>query len=151
YPNLIPRNGLEYTAPIFGSKYTMTANSLYATDIVATRRSFKGEPYDGIAALDLTDAVCMDIGANVGVYAIGMAARGAKKVYAFEPGICIQRMKQIVERNGITAVSCEQLGLGMKDDVMYWYEDKVNRGNGGLAASPESNEPPLEAKVTTLD
>lgn len=54
------------------------------------------------AALSKPDSVCLDVGANIGVYSLYIAACGAARVYSFEPAKeNFQRLLKNVEKNPI--------------------------------------------------
>lgn len=52
------------------------------------------------AALAKPDSVCLDVGANIGIYSLYFAACGANKVYSFEPAKeNFQRLLKNIEKN----------------------------------------------------
>lgn len=139
YPHFISRNNIPYTGRVYGTQYTINANSKYMVEIVATMRDNPHEAFVGIKQLDMKDATIIDVGANVGTYSIGIAGLGAKRIYAVEPGPFFPRLQANVTATGLgSIISCHNIGFGEVDGFLLWYEDLGNPGNAHLLPSREA-------------
>lgn len=86
------------------------------------------DAFAGISQLNLQNAIVLDVGANTGAYALGMAALGARRVYAIEPGppFFSQLRASVVAHKAESVVSCHQVGLGKAPGILLWYRDLDN-------------------------
>ncbi len=84
------------------------------------------------------DAVCLDIGANIGALTIPMADI-VKHVYAFEPGPEIYGMLNTnILNNGIKNVTLINAAIGSKKDTVYFHHNRSNVGGSYVTASDDT-------------
>ena len=90
-------------------------------------------PVKALSEINFKDAIVIDIGANVGTISIHILEKGASKVFAFEPGPLYADLKKNLDLNNINEkIIPIKLGLSNQKQIMYWAEDKNNRGNAHL-------------------
>jgi FkbM family methyltransferase len=81
-----------------------------------------------IARID--DAVCMDIGANIGNHMLPIA-KLAKHVYAFEPNpVMMKKLTANLERNGIDNATLFNFGISSTNEELPFCFNSVNPGCG---------------------
>ncbi len=130
---------------------TIVANTLYPIERSMLSGMYDGRTVKVIKKFVCPDAICFDIGANVGAItlAIAQVLNASGHVYAFEPGpfLC-QRLQTNLALNPAVAsrVSVHPIGIASQPGSLKWAEDMNNRGNAGLL-----NGEGLEVPVTTLD
>jgi FkbM family methyltransferase len=81
--------------------------------------------------------VGIDVGANVGLVTLAMAKTVGETghVIAIEPGtILYERLQRNLSLNPALKkrVTSHQIGVSDKSGILFWQEDKNNRGNAGL-------------------
>lgn len=108
-------------------------------------------------------AMCLDVGANVGLVTLALAKQVGSTgyVYAVEPGPPLfHRLEQNIARNPTLAPTVHLSNIGLSDSAgtLYWNEDMRNRGNGGLLGRTGSVVPVdtidhfvAQQKITRLD
>lgn len=100
---------------------------------------YPNNPFYGIQKLCLGSFDAIDVGANVGTFSVAMAAIGARKVYALEPGPVIDRLRSNIKLNNLEGVVVEsRLGLSNQSGSLKWAEDINNPGNAYLLNSVDS-------------
>ncbi|MEA2826679.1 MAG: hypothetical protein QOG43_1118 [Actinomycetota bacterium] len=105
------------------------------------------------------DAVCLDVGANIGLYALGLSHLAAKgKVYAFEPSpSAYGHLQSNLQVNGATNV--EACNLAVSDtvgtvhfhDFSFFSAGSFSSDEGSLLSSESYGSQSFEAATTTLD
>lgn len=106
------------------------------------------------------DAVCLDVGANIGLYSMAfsvLAPRG--RVFAFEPSPgSFEYLRGNVEANGLANVESYQLALGDQADGTVHFHDVPFFTAGSFTVDDDSfltsevlGSSYLEAPATTLD
>lgn len=97
-------------------------------------------------------SVCLDVGANIGIYTILLAEK-AQKVIAIEPHpVFFERLKQNMGLNGFD-VELKNIGLSSKEGEGILYsppEDMDNKSASMFDVNPELTEK-ITVKVDTLD
>jgi len=79
-----------------------------------------------------SNSVCVDVGANIGYYALLMALK-AKKVYAIEPDKdCFEILKKNVKENNLKNVVLLNIGASDKKEKKYLMRDEKNQGNSKI-------------------
>lgn len=102
----------------------------------ASSFQYPNNPFCGIQKLCLGSFDAIDVGANVGTFSVAMAAIGARKVYAFEPGPVIDRLRSNIRLNQLQEVVVEsRVGLSNQSGSLKWAEDINNPGNAYLLSS----------------
>ena len=95
--------------------------------------------------------VALDVGANLGIWSLLAAKRGAQ-VHAFEPvPSMVERLRGHVARDGAGPITIHQLALGAESGSMPFFA--VVEGNSGASALIRRHEGDIEiqADVATLD
>ena len=111
-------------------------------------------PFQLSRALIRRDDTLMDVGANIGLWAMGAALRvgPAGSVHAFEPvPNNFIRMERNLALNGLKQVTSRQLALS--DDVghtVFYAATADNSGIGSLTQGDNANRP-IEIDMTTID
>jgi len=97
--------------------------------------------------------VFIDAGANIGVFSIYAAMRGAKKVYAFEPsGVNFNIMKRNIERSGLGKIIVPiNKGLGNKNKKMPLHCDFKNMCWSSISNPSKGCSIVEDITITTLD
>lgn len=89
--------------------------------IVLIKGSFESAEIDAIVACAAPGSCVADVGANVGLFSIALAAKVAPegKVFAFEPlPANAERLRRNCQSNGISTVIVYQLALAERDGVI---------------------------------
>ena len=90
-------------------------------------------PINALFEINFKDTIVIDVGANVGTISIYILEKGASKIFAFEPGPLYADLKKNLDLNNINEkIIPIKLGLSNQKQIMYWAEDKNNRGNAHL-------------------
>ncbi len=128
------RKNLDFTASIFETPLRIEANSKYQIEINATSRKIPGHEIFGcFHRLVTPGAVCIDVGANVGTYALGFCALGASRLIAGEPGQYFPRLIRNIELNGLEdRITALNIGISSDEGSFDWVEDRNNPGNAHL-------------------
>ncbi len=116
--------------------------------------SFEGDDGAMIAALAAPGAVIYDVGANVGWYALHLAAADpTAHVVAFEPvPATLAQLKANLALNGLPNVTVVDRGLGERDEELTFYV--YPEGSGGASAANQSGRPSVRevrCRVQRLD
>jgi FkbM family methyltransferase len=99
--------------------------------------------------------VCVNVGANVGYYALLMAKAGARKVFAYEPvpGLA-HRIRKSVNVNGLDDVlQVFNIAASNREGLAEFWTSEERAMNGtlsSLAMKKQGASPTSEVKVTTL-
>lgn len=102
----------------------------------ASSRPYPNNPFYGIKKLCLASFDAIDVGANVGTFSVAMAAIGARKIYAVEPGPVIDRLRSNIRLNQLEGVVDEfRVGFSNQSGSLKWAEDVNNPGNAYLLNS----------------
>lgn len=80
---------------------------------------FEEREFDAVLAQVAPDAVCWDVGANIGLWAVLLAGRASRgQVVAFEPvPSTLERLRANLALNGVENVVVEPVGLGEAEGV----------------------------------
>jgi FkbM family methyltransferase len=95
----------------------------------------------------------MDVGANIGLWAMGAALRVGPEgsVHAFEPvPVIFARLIRNLELNGLKQVISRQLALSDTCGQTVFYAAKGNSAVGSLTQS-DSADQPIQIEMTTID
>ena len=104
-------------------------------------------------------AVCVDAGANIGLYSLAMSALAPDgRVYAFEPSpTAFGHLEENLRRNRVPNVEASPLALGDRagtvefHDFSYFSAGSFAAGEGSLLSSASYGSTVSQAPVTTLD
>jgi FkbM family methyltransferase len=86
------------------------------------------------------DTTIVDIGANIGMFSLYAAFRGARKVYAFEPnGEAYRCMLHNIERNGLQGriVPCQRAVTSRADEIVTIAKAASPQNRIGAASAPD--------------
>jgi FkbM family methyltransferase len=105
------------------------------------------------------DSVCLDVGANIGLYSLGLSALVPQgKVYAFEPSpSTFAHLQSNLEVNGASNVSAYNLaasdstGTVLFHDFSYFSAGAFSSDVGSLLSSESYGSQAYEAATVTLD
>lgn len=106
------------------------------------------------------DAVCLDVGANIGLYSLALSALAPRgRVFAFEPSPgSFEYLERNVEANGLANVESFQLALGDQADATVHFHDIPFFTAGSFTVDDDSfltsevlGSSYFEAPATTLD
>jgi FkbM family methyltransferase len=118
----------------------------YDTDPIVVKEMFEENVYEIHGWHFSDDGVTVDLGSNIGAFAIQAVSIGAKKVYAVEP-----------EPHNLKALK-NNISLNNLDDVISVLEVGVSDFNGsatitdeGGGATIKDGKPGAEIKIITLD
>lgn len=122
---------------LYDTNLRLNVRGDYAVERNASSRYLsKIDPYYGLKQISLAGTTAIDIGANVGTISLGFAALGAHQVIAIEPGPLFDRLLSNISLNRLEdTIKPMQIGIGKKNDVLFWAEDKNNPGNAHLVTS----------------
>ena len=130
--------------PEHGLKFDIRKD--YDTDLIVIKEMFEENVYEVHGWHFSDDGVTVDLGSNVGAFAIQAASIGAKKVYAVEP-----------EPHNLKALK-DNIALNELEDVVKVLELGVSDFNGsavitdeGGGATIKDGKAGAEIKVITLD
>ena len=114
----------------------------------------RDEPFQASLGLLHEGSVAIDVGANIGLWALPAARRvGARgHVWALEPVPPVaRRLREAAELSGIANVTCEQVALAERAERRTMYAGSAaNSGGTGFIRRPEADAP-LEVETATLD
>jgi len=105
------------------------------------------------------DAVCLDVGANIGLYSLGLSALAPKgKVYAFEPSpSAYGHLRSNLAVNKATNVDACNLAVGESTGTVHFHDfsffsaGSFSSDEGSLLSSESYGSQSFEAATTTLD
>ncbi len=105
------------------------------------------------------DAVCIDVGANIGLYSLGLSHLAPQgKVYAFEPSpVTFGHLQSNLEANGAANVDACNLAVGDSvgtvrfHDFSFYSAGSFSSDEGSLLSSESYGSESFEAATTTLD
>jgi len=105
------------------------------------------------------DAVCLDVGANIGLYSLGLSHLAPQgKVYAFEPSpTTYGHLQSNLATNGATNVDACNLAVGHSvgtvvfHDFSFFSAGSFSSDVGSLLSSESYQSDAFEAAATTLD
>ncbi len=105
------------------------------------------------------DAVCLDVGANLGLYSLGLSALAPKgRVYAFEPSpTTFGHLRANLEANGAgNVVACNRAvsdtaGTVRFHDISYFSAGSFSSDEASLLSAASYGSDPFEAAATTID
>lgn len=106
------------------------------------------------------DAVCIDVGANIGLYSLALAAVAPQgRIYAFEPSPgTFDYLCQNVEENGLANVESFKLALGDSSegtvhfhDIPFFTAGSFSVDDGSFLTAEVLGSNFFEAAATTLD
>lgn len=148
YPQYCAPN-IEYVGNCFNTKYKIKGNTRYQIEINATTKVIPGhEIFRGLSNFFTSQAICIDVGANIGSYSIGMVGLGAEKVYALEPGPYFHRLEENVRLNSLeNRIKTFKVGISETESSYFWAEDLNNPGNAHLI----SNSLVINTEETSTD
>lgn len=88
-------------------------------------------------------ATALDIGANIGMVTVSMAALVGEtgRVYSFEPNpALVRRLRQTIDRNGFQQVTLHPVALGPQECSLDLRVPKINAGSGSLVRNSDCSE-----------
>lgn len=95
--------------------------------------------------------VILDIGANIGLYSLGMAGKTKGEVYAFEPNPKSYNIaKNHIETNNINNIKLYKLGLSDQVSTAILHNESGDLGRASLRAHPPSQND-VEVEISTVD
>ncbi len=105
------------------------------------------------------DAVCLDVGANIGLYSLGLAALAPEgRVYAFEPSpATFGHLRSNLEANGAANVEASNLavsdttGTVVFHDFSFFSAGTFSSDEASLLSSESYGSQTFEAATTTVD
>jgi FkbM family methyltransferase len=105
------------------------------------------------------DAVCLDVGANIGLYSLGLSHLAPQgKVYAFEPSpSAYGHLQSNLATNGATNVDAchlavsDSVGTVRFHDFSFFSAGSFSSDEGSLLSSESYGSQSFEAATTTLD
>jgi FkbM family methyltransferase len=129
--------GRDHVLADYPGRYRVTIDVRYPIERAMLAGPYEPELLSLIRKLVPAGGVCLDVGANVGAVALGMADRvgPSGQVLAFEPGpFLFQRLTANVRRNPGLKEVMTLVNQGVSDSAgaLFWKEDANNRGNAGL-------------------
>lgn len=93
----------------------------------------------------------LDIGANVGIYALPMSTR-CQRVFAFEPSPpTVRRLNEHVALNAIRNVAVESLGVAAEPGMLTLAIDPLDSGKASMRRIAAPRGATTEVSVTTID
>ena len=133
YPHYCSKD-INYVGCCFNTKFMIQGNTKYQIEINATSKKIPGhEVFPAIAEILRPLSVCIDVGANIGSYSIGMVGLGAAKVFALEPGPYFNRLRENIILNKLDEkIEAFQIGITETESEFGWTEDLNNLGNAHL-------------------
>ena len=138
--NVIKRSSkVNFVGNLYDTKLKINVRADYRIERNAARKliSLK-DPYNGLRKILIKDFIVFDIGANAGTMSLSFVSRGAKRVYAFEPGPIYERLIKNIELNSLQKiVSPFKIGFSDRKSTLFWAEDKNNPGNAHLISSTD--------------
>jgi len=157
YPHYCSKD-IKYEGYCFNTKYKIQGNTKYQIEINATSKKIPGhEVFPAIAEILQPSSVCIDVGANIGSYSIGMVGLGAAKVFALEPGPYFNRLRENIILNKLEErIEAFQIGITEIESEFGWTEDLNNLGNAHLISksvkiNTESTSTNLSGPVVAVD
>ena len=112
-------------------------------------------PIDELISATLRNAngpsIAVDIGANVGAFAVALATAGFSEVHAFEPiPATFNRLSDNVALNNLgSRIKLNQLGIGDVDCSALMHYDPKSPATAAVVNAPAQNV--HQVKITTLD
>lgn len=137
--------------PLYGARHIV---DLLGSEIYVLDEIYREHLYDRVAAF-VPKAACtvVDVGANVGIFAVQQARRGAH-VYAFEPNPdCYRRLSKAVVENGLTGnISIFNYAVGLTTGIgtMQVPDNRTVLGSVVPVDAATSSHPTV-IKITSLD
>jgi FkbM family methyltransferase len=104
--------------------------------------------------MNLNGAVCLDVGANIGLHTLTMSGLvgPAGLVFAFEPETHnFQLLEQNIRVNGITNVVLRQCAISDHEGTCQLGLSPVNYGDHRVSTAAPSDWPKQEVQMTTID
>lgn len=100
-----------------------------------------------------SDAVILDIGANIGATAVASSLIGAKVIYAFEPNPeAFLYLEKNIAANNAASVEPHNLAVGAKEGKLSFFADQNSSSAGHLVTGDTLGRHSMsEVKVTTID
>jgi FkbM family methyltransferase len=141
----------DATIPLYGSRHVV---DLLGSEVYLLDEVYREHLYDRLPSFvpKASDTV-VDVGANVGIFAVRQARRGAR-VFAFEPNPdCYRRLAKSVIENGLTDtidIFNYAIGLTTGEGVMHVPNNQTALGSvvpRATAASGQSRT----VRITSLD
>jgi FkbM family methyltransferase len=103
---------------------------------------------------NLSGAVCLDVGANIGLHTLTMSelVGSAGQVFAFEPETYnFQLLEQNLRRNGITNVVLRQCAISDQEGACRIGLSPNNYGDHRVSTAAPAEWPTQEVHMTTID
>lgn len=120
--------------PLKGSRWISGAASGKAKGLSVLLNRYEKEQINQAMKFLNRDAVCFDVGANVGIYTL-LFARYSKRVYAFEPlPRNISYLERTIEINKITNAYVVPMAMADITGVMF-FQESVNNTMGKLSTN----------------
>lgn len=146
----LARNGDHVLKSAAGPTFYIRANDEICRQI-ATEGLFERKFLEFVAARLPSDAVVLDIGANIGNHALYLA-RYASVVHCFEPNpMVIADLERNIALNHAANVIVHPFGMGSSDgEFPFIVNTAGNVGASGFAATEHARNKPLSSELTTL-
>jgi FkbM family methyltransferase len=105
------------------------------------------------------DSVCLDVGANIGLYSLGLSSLAPKgKIYAFEPSpSAYGHLQSNLRTNGAANVDACQLAVSDTTGTVHFHDfsffsaGSFSSDEGSLLSSESYGSQSFEAATTTID
>ena len=105
------------------------------------------------------DAVCLDVGANIGLYSLALSALAPEgRIYAFEPSpSAFSHLQENVRANGIGHVETTQVAVSDRvgtvtfHDFSFFSAGSFSSDEGSLLSTDSYGSSAFQATTTTLD
>lgn len=100
------------------------------------------------------DSVFIDIGANIGLYAVHLSKIINKKgkILCFEPfSVNFNCLSENIRLNNFSHVQVERLAIGAKEESIMLYHNPAHQNMGMISVTPMENSYAEEVKSVSLD
>lgn len=127
---------IEFVTDFYGLRYHGVSDNLIDLHILyfgAFEKPMLHWLRDTVAGIADEDLVFLDVGANTGQHTLFMSQL-VSEVHSFEPyPPVLEKLREAVDRNGLTNVSVHPVGLGATSAVLDFFEPPPNnQGTGGF-------------------
>jgi FkbM family methyltransferase len=141
----------DVSIELYGARHVV---DLLGSEIYLLDEIYRERLYERIADfVPAADSAVVDVGANVGIFAIRQGRRGAR-VYAFEPNAsCYKRLSQAVLENGLTGrVSTLNYAVGRATGVGTLRVPNNRTALGSVVSvDPAASIQASDVRITSLD
>ena len=131
-----------------GIRYKLTLNDDIQRAIYFN--AYEPEVHQVLSVLP-TNALCLDIGANIGFYSLHFAKYGTVHAFECDPAN-FQRLNENIRLNGFENVYAHELAVSDKKETLTFYQSGASHsGWGSLARFDDIAEFQITVNSTTLD